>query len=189
MQDVAEHPGNEAAKNASLLRRLRLWTAFIIAGLVVSGLTAIPIRTQFDLGARWLGPDFSAGGRIPGFVAQWLATAHRGVLATDQAAPFVWYGTDWLAFGHVVIAIAFIGAWRDPVRNRWLYQFALIAGALVIPWALVFGALRGIPLWWRAVDSLFGLGAMLPAWACLRWATELERIRLRASSAAPARPS
>lgn len=164
-----------------LLRRLRLWTAFIIAGLVVSGLTAIPIRTQFDLGARWLGPDFSAGGRIPGFVAQWLAT--------DQAAPFVWYGTDWLAFSHVVIAIAFIGAWRDPVRNRWLYQFALIAGALVIPWALVFGALRGIPLWWRAVDSLFGLGAMLPAWACLRWATELERIRLRASSAAPARPS
>lgn len=162
---------------ARLLRRLRRWTAFIIAGLVLSGLTAIPIRTQFDLGARLFSTDFTAGGRMPGFIAQWLSHAYRGVVATDEAAPFVWYGTDWLAFGHVVIAIAFVGAWRDPVRNRWLYQFAFIAGALVVPWALAFGALRGIPIWWRAIDSLFGLGAMLPAWACLRWVGQLERSR------------
>ena len=75
-----------------------------MVGLVVSGLTAIPIRTQFDLGARWFGADFTAGGWIPNFVAQWLAEAYRGVVAADGAAPFIWYGTDWLAFGHVVIA-------------------------------------------------------------------------------------
>ncbi len=189
MRDPGDRRGIDTVEATLLLRRLRLWTGFIIAGLVLSGLTAIPIRTQFDLDARWFGTDFTAGGHMPAFVAQWLATAHRGVLAADGAAPFIWYGTDWLAFGHVVIAIAFVGAWRDPVRNRWLYQFALIAGALVIPWALVFGALRGIPLWWRAIDSLFGLGAMAPAWACLRWVAELERQPLTASSAAPGRPT
>jgi hypothetical protein len=40
------------SESQRLLRRLRLWTAFIMVGLMVSGLTAIPIRTQFDLGAR-----------------------------------------------------------------------------------------------------------------------------------------
>ncbi len=165
------------SESQRILRRIQLWTAFIMIGLVLSGLTAIPIRTQFDLGARWFGTDFSAGGRIPGFVAQWLSEAYRGVVAADVAAPFIWYGTDWLAFGHVVIALVFIGAWKDPVRNRWLYQFAMIAGALVVPWALVFGALRGIPVWWRCIDSLFGIGAILPAWFCHRWARSLEEAR------------
>ena len=77
----------------------------------------------------------------------------------------------------VVIALVFIGAWKDPVRNRWLYQFAMLAGALVVPWALVFGAFRGIPVWWRCIDSLFGIGAILPAWFCHRWACSLEQNR------------
>jgi hypothetical protein len=45
-----------------------------------------------------------------------------GVHETGRRFPFVTYGTDWLAFGHFVIALAFVGALRDPVRNRWLYQ-------------------------------------------------------------------
>jgi len=36
--------------------------------------------------------------------------------------PFIAYGTDWLAFAHFVIAIAFIGPWRDPVRNVWVVE-------------------------------------------------------------------
>jgi hypothetical protein len=69
----------------------------------------------------------------------------QAALAQTQAQhPFLFYGTDWLAFGHFVIAIAFIGALRDPVRHRWLFDFGLIACVLVIPYALVFGGLRGI---------------------------------------------
>ena len=33
--------------------------------------------------------------------------------------PLLAYGTDWLAFSHLVLAVVFLGAWRDPVRNRW----------------------------------------------------------------------
>jgi len=157
-----------------LLRRLRFWTWLFILGLVLSGLTAIPIQTQFDLAARWLGSDFSGAGGVPDSVARWLAKAYAGVTKTTAQAPFVWYGTDWLAFGHVVVALAFVGALRDPVRNRWLYDFGLLACAAVIPWALVFGAVRGIPFWWRLVDCSFGVLGALPLWWCRKWATQLE---------------
>ena len=85
----------------------------------------------------------------------------------------MFYGTDWLAFGHFVIALAFLGALRDPVRNRWLYEFGMMTCALVPVWALVFGHLRGIPLWWRAIDSAFGVLGFVPVWLCHRWSGEL----------------
>jgi len=87
--------------------------------------------------------------------------------------PFLFYGTDWLAFGHFMIAIAFVGALRDPVRNSWLFNFGLIACALVIPYALLFGAIRGIPFWWRLIDCSFGVFGLVPLWFCRRWAHEL----------------
>jgi hypothetical protein len=67
-----------------------------------------------------------------------------------------------------------VGAWRDPVRNKWLFQFAMIACVLVVPWALIFGAVRGIPFGWRLIDCSFGVGGIVPAWLCWRWAQQLE---------------
>jgi hypothetical protein len=86
---------------------------------------------------------------------------------------FLFYGTDWLAFGHFVIAVAFIGAFRDPVRNIWLFNFGKIACALVIPYALIFGAIRGIPFYWRLIDCSFGILGIVPVWLCRKWAQEL----------------
>ena len=80
------------------------------------------------------------------------------------------------AFGHFVIAMVFIGVLRDPVRNRWLFDFGLLACVLVIPYAFVFGGLRGIPVWWRLIDCSFGVFGFLPLWFCRRWALELERL-------------
>ena len=157
-----------------LRSRIRAWTLFLIAGLVLSGATALPIPTQVRLGIRLLGPDLRGGGGVPEDVARWLRTVRDGVEATASTAPFMFYGTDWLAFGHFVIALAFLGALRDPVRNRWLYRFGMLACAMVPAWALVFGAIRGIPLWWRLVDAAFGVVGFVPAWLCDRWAGELE---------------
>ncbi len=78
-----------------------------------------------------------------------------------------------------MIALVFIGAWRDPVRNRWLFDFGLIACVLVIPFALVFGGWRGIPLWWRLIDSSFGVFGFIPLWFCRRWTLELEKLNPR----------
>lgn len=158
-----------------LRARVRRLTLFFIVGLVLSGVTALPIPTEVEWGSSVLGPDLSAGGRLPPFVAGWLRTVRDGIRATSESAPFMFYGTDWLAFGHFMIALAFVGALRDPVRNRWLYQFGMVACALVPVWALVFGHLRGIPVWWRMIDASFGVVGFVPVWLCHRWTEVLEQ--------------
>ena len=105
----------------------------------------------------------------------WLVQVRDALAQTQALNPILFYGTDWLAFGHFVIAIAFIGALRNPVRNRWLFDFGLIACLLVIPYALVFGGLRGIPFWWQLIDCSFGVFGLIPLWFCRKWANELAR--------------
>ena len=154
--------------------RIRAWTLFFIVGLVISGATAIPIRTEIAIGAALLGEDFAAGRRVPPDVAAWLRTVRDTVERTAQQAPLMFYGTDWLAFGHFAIALAFVGAFRDPVRNRWLFQFGMAACALVPVWAPVFGPIRGIPGWGRLIDAAFGTVGFVPMSLCNRWASQLE---------------
>jgi hypothetical protein len=161
---------------ARLEHRLRAGTIVLIAGLILSGATAIPIVSEVRLAERILGADMSGGGAVPTWAVSWFVQLRDGILATAQTAPFMFYGTDWLAFGHFVIAGAFIGALRDPVRNRWLYQFGMGACLAVPVWAALFGPLRGIPGWWRIIDASFGVVGFVPAWLCHRWAGELERL-------------
>lgn len=145
-----------------LLRKIRLLTGLFILGLFVSGVTAIPLLPE----TSWL---------VKVFNTPWLLRVHAALEQTQTQYPFLFYGTDWLAFGHIVIGIAFIGALRDPVRNRWLFDFGLIACVLVVPYALIFGACRGIPLWWRLIDCSFGVFGFIPLWLCRRWTDEWER--------------
>ena len=152
-----------------LLCRIRWLTGFFIFGLFISGATAIPLTGELNLLANWFGADGATSG-----LGLWLLRVRDALAQTQAQHPFLFYGTDWLAFGHFVIAIAFIGALRDPVRNRWLFDFGLIACALVIPYAFVFGGLRGIPIWWRLIDCSFGVFGFIPLWFCRKWALELE---------------
>ena len=148
------------------LRCLRAWTAFFIFGLVVSGLTAIPLETEQAVLERL------AGQGTEGF-AGWIHRVAEALRETNAKFPFLAYGTDWLAFGHLVIAVVFIGAWRDPVRNRWLFQFGMIACVAVVPLALIAGGVRGIPLHWRLLDCSFGVFGLVPLWLALRWTGRL----------------
>ena len=156
------------------LRRVRGWTAFFVVGLALSGATALPIPTQLAIAVRVLGEDLRAGGFVPDAMAVWLQTLRDGIRTTEAAAPFMFYGTDWLAFGHFAIAVAFVGALRDPLRNRWLFQYGMWICAAVPVWALVCGPIRGIPFWWRLVDASFGIVGFVPMWMCDRWIRTLE---------------
>jgi hypothetical protein len=153
-----------------LLRRIRWLTAFFIAGLVVSGATAIPLWSEVNALMKIVAPEDDAA-----VFGQWLLRVHGALAQVHAQSPFLFYGTDWLAFGHFVIAFAFVGALRDPVRNRWLFDFGLIACGLVIPYAFVFGALRGISIGWRLIDCAFGVFGFIPLWLCRKWAIALER--------------
>src|SRR5437899_13090645 len=111
--------------------------------------------------------------RVTG-LAKWLLKVQTALSDNSVTHPFLFYGTDWLAFGHFVIALAFVGALRDPVRNSWLFTFGMLACILVVPYAFIFGALRGIPVWWRLIDCSFGIFGFIPLHFCSRWANELE---------------
>ena len=89
-------------------------------------------------------------------------TAFPIVTEANERYPFLFYGTDWLAFGHLVIAIVFLGPLRDPVRNIWVIEWGMIACVLVIPTAMLCGPIRGIPFWWRLIDCSFGIFGILP---------------------------
>ena len=154
-----------------LTRRIRAVLAVFIAGLVLSGLTAFPLLHELELLTALLGPS-----RGDGFV-WWIHHVRTALAETYRVWPFLGYGTDWLAFGHLVIALFFIGPLRDPVRNVWIIDAGLIACAGVIPLALICGEIRGIPFYWRLIDCSFGVLGALPLWWLRRMIRELEKAR------------
>lgn len=145
------------------LKRIRLYLGFFIVGLVLSGLTAFPLVTEVGLLRSLCGAGTALGGAWPS-LASWIERVHAGLVETDQKFPFILYGTDWLAFAHLVIAVAFWGPYDDPVRNRWVIRFGMIACLAVVPMALLAGAYRGIPLFWRCIDCSFGILGIIPLW-------------------------
>lgn len=150
------------AMEEHLLKRIRVWLTVFIVGLVLSGITAFPLETEL----RWLVDMLHASLFLPMAKAThllpWVESVYAALHETNTNYPFLAYGTDWLAFGHLVIAVAFIGPWIDPVRNKWFVTFGLIACAGVIPLAMIAGAVRGIPFGWRLIDCSFGVFGCIP---------------------------
>ncbi len=134
------------------LVRIRIWLVLFIVALAASGVTAFPLQAEVRLVTRL---------PLPSFAADWLARVQAALESTD---PLLFYGTDWLAFAHLVIALAFIGPLRDPKRNIWVVQWAMLCCVAIIPLALIAGPIRGIPFWWQLIDCSFGVFGLIPLW-------------------------
>lgn len=160
------------------LRRVRLLLIIVFVGLLMSGLTAFPLQWEIDLLKRFIDSAPGLTNLIPG-LAEWITTVHTSLTATLQQYPFLAYGTDWLAFAHIVIAIAFLGPIRDPERNVWVIEFGMIACVLVIPLALICGPLRGIPIGWQLIDCSFGVIGIIPLWLARRLTRQLTRTTMQ----------
>lgn len=146
----------------------------MIAGLVISGITAFPLRLELGFAS-----DVLHGSPAAGWFADAVAWVDRVSAALDEVDarhPFIAYGTDWLAFAHLVIAVVFIGPLVDPVRNIWVIQFGVIACIGVVPLALIAGGIRGIPLGWQLIDISFGVLGAIPVLIAWRLTRRLERM-------------
>ena len=141
--------------------KIRYWLYFFIVGLFLSGVSAIPLEWQMGIANKYLGLDTKLGMVLPEF-SFWVDRIYQGLTLTYSDYPFIAYGTDWLAFAHIVLAILFIGPLRDPVKNIWVIEFGIISCILVIPFAVVFGAIREIPILWRMADCSFGVVGIIP---------------------------
>ncbi len=159
----------------SLLRSIRIWLTIVITGLFLSGVTAFPLQHELALTLR-VAAHFHLAQHAPTLNA-WLTRVHSALADTNAHYPFLAYGTDWLAFAHLVIAAAFIGPYRDPVRNKWFVTWGFIACAGVPLLALIAGPIRGIPLYWRCIDCSFGIVCCLCLFIIRRNVNRLEALQ------------
>jgi hypothetical protein len=162
-------------RGSDTLIRFRWVLGLFMFALVVSGITAFPLQHELDSvvairGLERVAPSDAASG-----FDRWIRTVRDGLYESYAKYPWLAYGTDWLAFAHVVIAVFFIGPFIDPVRNVWVLRAGMIACLLVIPLALICGAIRGIPFGWRLIDCSFGVFGIIPLYYCLRLTRALEK--------------
>jgi hypothetical protein len=154
--------------HTQLHKRIRICIWIIIIGLALSGITAFPLETELGLikdHLTWL----------PAALQQWIGSIYDILHVVNQQYPYLSYGTDWLAFAHLVLALLFYGPLKDPIKNRWVIEFGMLACLLIIPLAFIAGSIRHIPLFWRLIDCSFGVFGIIPLIIAYRDIRKLER--------------
>ena len=154
----------------TLLQKYRVLLGGFMLGLLLSGLTAFPLNWELHLLFGWLSPHRA---QFPALF-EWISRVKVGLDQTDAKFPFIAYGTDWLAFGHMMICAAFVGPWRNPVRNRFVLEWGLFCCVAILPVAFICGPIRGIPLGWTILDCAFGVVGIVPLFLCWKWSKEME---------------
>lgn len=158
-------------KEEKIEREIRLLLYVFVAGLALSGITAFPIHSQLEYAHEL----FVSWGMDNSFT-RWIATVYSAVDVIDKKYPFVAYGTDWVAFAHLVLAVLFLGIISDPVRNVWVLEFGIIACAGVLPLAFIAGSIRGIPFFWQLIDCSFGIVGGIVLLRCYSRVKLLQRL-------------
>jgi len=148
-----------------MLVRYRIALGIFIIGLILSGVTALPLQWELSILDRWLGDSENVG--------HFISHVHAAIDQTYSQFPFFGYGTDWLGFGHFVIAAFFILPFVDPIKYRAVLYVGLVACAGVIVLALTAGPIRGIPFFWTLIDCSFGILGAIPLLYCLRLTRKL----------------
>ncbi len=149
-----------------LISKIRLLILFFMGALILSGITAMPAETEL----RWL---MQYKELFPEKLGNWLQLCYTALADSNEKYPFLAYGYDWLAFAHIVIALSFIGLYRDPVRNIWIIDWQIITCILVVPLAFIAGPIRQIPIFHILIDCAFGLIGIIPLLICKRWINRL----------------
>ena len=130
-----------------------------MAALIISGITAMPAETEL----RWL---MQYKNMLPDFLGNWLQLCYTALMDTNAKYPF-------LAFAHIIIALSFIGLFKDPVRNIWIIDWQIITCILVVPLAFIAGPIRQIPIFHIVIDCCFGIFGIIPLVICKRWINKL----------------
>jgi len=152
------------SKDMPELKRAKAMLGIIALGLFISGVTVWPAVPELKMIVGMIWGDSKPTSVLHTFILQAIA----GLEFIDGNYPFMLYAHDWLVFAHIVLAILFAGAIRDPVRNIWVVQCGLIMCALIPVLAAIFIPLRGLPLRWFFIDCAFVPVAGLPLWIALK---------------------
>lgn len=105
--------------------RCQMCICLIITGLILCGITAFPIETELSILVQHSVADSLMG--------NWLNSIYQAIRFTNQHYPYLNYGTDWLAFAHLILAFLFVGPLINPVKNIWVIQFGIVSAIFDLP--------------------------------------------------------
>jgi len=162
----------------SNLQKVRAIIAFFMVALVVSGATAFPVESELNLLCSILNINAETAKESPAIFG-FVYSMKESISEMNQNSPQLAYGYDWLAFAHLVIALMFIGPFRDPVRNKWVIQWGMIACVAILPLAFICGPIRQIPIYWTLIDCSFGVFGIIPLIFCMKLINRLEKEQQR----------
>lgn len=146
------------------MKTIRLHLSVFILLLIISGITAFPITTEINY-------LFAIRDSFPLFFTQWIEQLYASI---HQTPDVMLYGTDWLAFAHIVISLFFIPVYSNPIQHKVNIYIGMIACVLVFPLAFICGPIRGIPFFHQIIDCLFGLLGVLYLYFILKKINQLQ---------------
>src|ERR1700710_194714 len=121
---------------AAATHRFRLVLGAFTVALIASGVTAFPLLAEMRLLTHWLGLDGVLSPEGHAGLSFWILTVKFGLEDMYVRYPWIAYGTDWLAFGHITIALFFIGPLMRPAESRAVLNAGIAACILVMPLAM-----------------------------------------------------
>lgn len=163
-----------AGETSKLIRRFRIAIGVLIAGLVLSGITAFPLLSEVRTLTQIVGLGQARSAVGHDGLAHWLLTVRFGLETVYADYPWIAYGTDWLGFAHLVVAAFFVGPLIAPWHSRHTISAGIAACIGVIPLALICGEIREVPLFSRLIDCSFGVGGLLLLLYCRRLLPAIE---------------
>ncbi len=159
------------------LRTIRICLGIFVVGLFLSGVTAFPLQTELAFTLRLLQHPTLHGIAQSTGALPWFQRVYAALADTNAHYPFLGYGTDWLAFAHILFAVLFVGPMVDPVRNKWVTVFGIVSCAAIPFLAFIAGPVRGIPVPWRFIDTSFGIFGCIPLLIALQRTNRLQSAR------------
>ena len=154
-----------------LRKTIRHYILFFIFMIVINGIIVFPAVSVLS----FLNEHLQV---FPHFLRQWLSQVYLSVKGTNEQYPFLSYGTDWLAFAHLIIAMVFIGPLRDPVKNIWIIQWAMFSCVCVFPLVLIAGPIREVPFFWQMIDCFFGAVGFILLYLCYTKILQLKDLQI-----------
>lgn len=146
------------------MKTIRTHLALFMMILMLSGITAFPVQTEID----FLYKNLSS---FPTLFRDWITSLHANIHSTPSV---MLYGTDWLAFAHIIITFFFIPVFIYPVKHKANLFVGMSACVLVFPLAFICGPIRNIPFFHQLIDCSFGAIGILYLYFILQKVNKLQ---------------
>lgn len=151
------------------MKTIRFHLVLFVVILALSGITAFPIQTEINFLYTHLHS-------FPSFLHDWITQLYNNIHSTPEV---MFYGTDWLAFAHIIIALFFVPVYLDPIKYKVNLYTGMTACLMIFPLAFICGPIRSIPFFHQLIDCSFGVIGILYLYFILRKINKLENTLIK----------